>query len=66
MKSGKIRNEKTIWYVSQRKEIDQVTVKNIIRYVERLKKLNRREYHYLQGDQISYIYKRTSTDSNEK
>jgi hypothetical protein len=54
------------WFVSHRKEIGQETIKKIIRYEEKLKKLNRGEYHWLQRDQISYIYKHSSTDSNEK
>jgi hypothetical protein len=43
------------WFVSHRKEIDQETMRKIIQYEEKLNKLNRGEYHWLQRDQISYI-----------
>jgi hypothetical protein len=39
-----------------RKEIDRETVRKVIYYEENLKKLNKGEYHNLQGDEISCIY----------
>jgi hypothetical protein len=47
------------------KEIDRETIRKVI-YYEKMKKMNSEEYHYLQGDEISYIYQQLSPYSNEK
>jgi 16S rRNA G527 N7-methylase RsmG len=39
-----------------KKEIDRETVPKVMEYEENLKKWNRKENHYLHGDEISYIY----------
>jgi hypothetical protein len=49
-----------------RNEIDRETVTKVIKYEEKLKNWNRGIYHYLQGDEISYIYQPLSPYSNDK
>jgi hypothetical protein len=58
--------ERSKGYIFRNKEVDQEAIRKIIEYRERLKKENRGRYHLLQGDQISYIYRTSSTISNEK
>jgi hypothetical protein len=64
-KWDKIERRK-ISHIIHNKEADHEAIRKIIEYRERLKQENRGIYHHLQGNQISYIYKTSSTVSNEK